>query len=103
MPPPLTQTMYLRFSTKDAARQASSDFWERILGHPKNPGDTTQFIFGSVGCRDGGHDYLVITEPLYSQLWPKLTATEQGFMDANLVPVSNVQVQNCLASLPKGP
>jgi len=101
MPPPLTQTMYLRFSSKDLERQSSADFWTRILGRPKRPEDVTELIFDSLGCRDGAHDYMVLIEPLYSELWPKLTPSEQAFLDANLVPVSNVQVQSCLASLPK--
>jgi len=102
MPPPLTETMYLRYNTKQDAKQASADFWVRVLGHPKNPGDTTEFIFPSAGCQDGGWDYLVLTEPLFSQLWPKLTTQEQNFVNANMVPVSNVQVQSCINSI-KGP
>jgi hypothetical protein len=99
MPPPLTETMYLRFSTKQEAKQLSADFWTRILGRPKNPQDTSEFLFRSVGCKDGGHDYLVLSEPYFSQVWPKLTPQEQNFLDVNMVPMSNVQVQNCLASI----
>jgi hypothetical protein len=99
MAPPLTETMYLRFTDKQAAKQMSADFWERILGRPYNPADTTQFLFGTLGCKDGAHDYLVLVEPLFSEVWPKLTPQEQNFLNANMVPVSNVQVQNCLASL----
>jgi len=98
--PPLTQTMYLRFNTKQDCKQMSADFWERMLGHPKLPNDITEFLFGSVGCRDGGWDYMVLTEPLFSQLYPKLTAQEKNFVDANMVDVNNVQVQSCLTSLP---
>jgi len=101
MPPPLTQTMYLRFNTKQEAKNLSADFWVRILGHPKRPEDTTEFLFGSLGCKDGAHDYLVMYEPFFSQIWPLLTSQEQAFVDANMVPVSNVQVQSCLASLPQ--
>lgn len=99
MPPPLTETMYLRFSTKQEAKNLSADFWTRILGHPKLPGDVTEFLFGSLGCLDGAHDYLVLREPYFSEIWPKLTAQEQTFVDANMVPANNVQVQNCLASI----
>jgi hypothetical protein len=103
MPPPLTETMYLRFTDKQAAKQMTADFWERILGHPKLPGDITEFLFPTLGCQDGAHDYMELTEPFYSEIWPKLTLQEQNFLDANLVPVSNVQVQNCIASLPSTP
>jgi hypothetical protein len=103
MAPPLTETMYLRFTTKQECKQMSADFWVRILGHPKLPGDTTEFLFGTLGCQDGAHDYMVLTEPLFSEIWPKLTPQEQTFLNANMVPVSNVQVQNCIASLPQGP
>jgi hypothetical protein len=99
MPPPLTETMYLRFTDKQAARTMTADFWERILGHSKLPADVTEFLFATLGCKDGAHDYLVLTEPFYSELWPKLTPQEQSFLDANLVPASNVQVQNCIASI----
>jgi len=99
----LTETMYLRYNTKQEAKQASADFWVRLLGHLKNPQDTTEFIFPTVGCQDGGWDYLILTEPLFSQLWPKLTAQEQNFLNANMVPVNNVQVQSCLNSLPQRP
>jgi|SRR5262245_23132187 len=99
MPPPLTQRMYLRFSTKQECKQLDADFWTRILGRPKRPQDVTEFLFGSLGCKDGGHDYMVLIEPHFSQIWPKLTAQEQAFVDANMVPESNVQVQNCIASL----
>src|SRR5262245_59022288 len=98
MPPPLTQTMYLRFSTKQEAKNLSADFWTRILGHPKLPEDTTEFLFGTLGCKDGAHDYLVLIEPFFSQIWPKLTPQEQTFVDTNMVPASNVQVQNCINS-----
>jgi hypothetical protein len=99
MPPPLTQTMYLRYNTKQECKQASADLWVRLLGHPKNPADMTEFIFDSLGCQDGAHDYLILSEPLFSQIYPKLTAQEKNFIDANMVPASNVQVQNCLASV----
>jgi hypothetical protein len=101
MAPPLTETMYLRYSTKQECKQASADLWVRLLGHPKNPGDVTEFIFPTLGCQDGGHDYLILTEPLFSEVWPKLTPQEQNFLNANMVPASNVQVQNCMASLPE--
>jgi hypothetical protein len=100
MPPPLTQTMYIRFSTKQLAKQQSADFWVRVLGRPYNPADTTQFIFQTLGCQDGAHDYLVLTEPLFSQLYPKLTPQEKNFVDTNMVDINNVQVQSCLNSLP---
>jgi hypothetical protein len=99
----LTETMYLRYNTKQEAKQASTDFWLRLLGHPKNPQDISEFIFKTVGCQDGGWDYLILTEPLFSQLYPKLTAQEQNFVNANMVPVSNVQVQSCINSLPPNP
>lgn len=99
MPPPLTQPMYLRFSTKQEAKQTSQDFWERILGRPVNPQDVTTYLFSGLGCRDGGHDYLVLTEPYFTEIWPKLTPQEQTFVDANMVPRSNVQVQNCIVSV----
>src|SRR5262245_7677840 len=99
MPPPLTQTMYLRFSTKQEAKQLDADFWVRILGHPKRPEDVSEFLFGSLGCKDGAHDYLMLVEPEFSRIWPLLTPQEQAFVDANMVPASNVQVQNCLASI----
>src|SRR5215475_1990398 len=97
----LTETMYLRYNTKQEAKQASADFWVRLLGHPVNAGDTTNAIFGTAGCQDGGWDYLILTEPLFSQLFPKLTAQEQSFVNANMVPENNVQVQSCLNSIPK--
>src|SRR5262245_59290091 len=103
MPPPLTEIMYLRFSDKAAAKNTSADFWTRILGHPKLPEDTTEFLFASLGCKDGAHDYLVLTEPYFTEIWPKLTTQEQTFLDANMVPVSNVQVQNCIASITPSP
>jgi len=99
MLPPLTQTMYLRFNTKADAQTANADYWTRILGHPKNPQDTTQFTFQALGCLNGGWDYLVLTEPLFSQLWPFLSATEQNFVNVNMVDVNNTQVQSCLTSL----
>ena len=102
MPPPLTETMYLRYNTKQDCKQASADFWVRLLGHPVTPGDVTQFVFATLGCQDGGWDYLILTEPLFSDLWPKLTTQEQNFVNANMVPVSNVQVQSCINSI-KGP
>src|SRR5262245_66332259 len=77
MPPPLTQTMYLRFNTKQEAKNLSADFWVRILGHPKRPEDTTEFLFGSLGCKDGAHDYLVMYEPFFSQIWPLLSRQSQ--------------------------
>jgi len=97
---PLSETMYIRFNTKQECRQLSADFWTRILGHPKNAEDVTEFLFPSVGCQDGGHDYLVLTEPLFTEIYEKLTPQEKNFVDTNMVPVSNVQVQGCLASLP---
>ena|SRR5215475_10577323 len=97
----LSETMYLRYTTKQAAKQASTDFWVRLLGHPKNPDDTSEFIFATLGCQDGGWDYLVLTEPLFSQLYPLLTTQEQNFVNTNMVPVSNVQVQSCINSIPK--
>ena len=103
MPPPLTETMYLRFNTKQEAKQLSADFWVRILGHPKLPGDRTEFLFRTLGCKDGNHDYMVLTEPYFSEIWPKLTPQEQNFLDANMVTASNVQVQNCLASIAPPP
>jgi len=103
MLPPLTETMYLRYNTKQDAKQASADFWIRVLGHPKNAEDATEFIFARLGCQDGGWDYLVLTEPLFSQLWPKLTTQEQNFVNVNMVPIGNVQVQSCLASIPALP
>jgi hypothetical protein len=96
----LSETMYLRYNTKQECKQASADFWTRLLGHSKLPGDTTEFIFGTLGCLDGGWDYLILTEPLFSQLYPNLTTQEQNFVNANMVPASNVQVQNCMNSLP---
>jgi hypothetical protein len=101
MPPPLTETMYIRFATKQEARNTSANFWETVLGHPKRPEDVTEFIFPTLGCQDGGHDYMILTEPLFSQLYPKLTTQEKNFVDTNMVPASNVQVQNCIASLPR--
>jgi len=101
-PPLPAPKMYIRFSTKQLAKQQSADFWTRLLGHAPGPNDT-QFMFASVGCQDGGHDYLILVEPLFSQLWPKLTAQEQNFVIANIVDDTNVQVQNCLNSLPKPP
>jgi hypothetical protein len=95
----LTETMYLRYSTKDEARLASEGFWERLLGHPKESDDITRYCFEALGCKNGAHDYLVLVEPLFSELYPKLTTQEQTFVNANMVPVSNVQVQSCLASL----
>lgn len=103
MPPPLTQKMYLRFNTKQDAKQMDADFWVRILGHPKRPEDVSEFLFGSVGCQDGGWDYLILSEPWFTVIWPKLTAQEQNFVDVNMVPASNVQVQSCLNSIPKPP
>jgi hypothetical protein len=99
----LTQTMYLRYNTKQECKQASADFWERLLGHPYNPNDGTRFIFSTLGCQNGNHDYLVLTEPLYSALFPKLTPQEQNFVTANMVPASNTQVAACIASLPTPP
>lgn len=103
MPPPLTEVMYLRYNTKQEAKQASADLWVRLLGHPKRPEDVSEFIFATLGCQDGAHDYLILTEPLFSEVWPKLTPQEQNFVNSNMVPASNVQVQNCMASLPKPP
>jgi len=103
MLPPLTETMYLRYNTKQEAKQASADFWTRLLGHPKLPVDVTEFIFSTIGCRDGGWDFLVLTEPLFSQLWPKLTAQEQNFVNVNMVPIGNTQVQACINSIPRPP
>jgi hypothetical protein len=99
----LTETMYLRYNTKQECKQASKDFWERLLGHPKNLQDISEFIFATLGCQDGGHDYLILTEPLFSQLFPKLTPQEQNFVNANMVPASNVQVQSCMNSIPEPP
>jgi hypothetical protein len=98
---PLTETMYLRYNTKQEAKQATMDFWLRLLGRPVNPDDITNAIFESLDCQNGQHAYLVLVEPLYSQLFPKLTLQEQNFVTANMVPVSNTQVQSCLASIPR--
>jgi hypothetical protein len=102
MPPPLTQTMYIRFNTKQDAKNLSMHFWETILGRTKLSGDVTELCFGAIGCLDGGWDFMILTEPMFSQLYPMLTTQEKNFVDSNMVPVSNVQVQNCLNSLPKG-
>jgi len=91
--------MYLRYNTKQDCQQAAADYWTRLLGHPKNPDDVTQFIFSTAGCKNGGWDYLILTEPLFSQLWPLLTAQEQNFLNVNMVDVNNTQVQSCLASI----
>jgi hypothetical protein len=90
--------MYLRYSAKDEARLADEGFWERILGRPKEPDDITRYCFGTLNCQDGAHDYMILTEPLFSEVYPKLTTQERNFVDANMVPASNVQVQNCMAS-----
>jgi len=95
--------MYLRFNTKQDAKQLDADFWVRILGHPKRPEDVTEFLFTTLGCLDGGWDYMIIAEPMYSMIWPKLTAQEQNFVDTNMVPVTNVQVQSCINSIPRPP
>lgn len=81
----------------------SADFWTRMLGHPKTPEDTTELIFPALGCQNGNHDYMVLTEPLFTQLYAKLTPQEKNFVDTNMVPASNTQVQSCLASLPPVP
>lgn len=101
--PPLTETMYLRFNTKQDCKQTDADFWVRVLGHPKLPADVTEFLFATAGCQDGGWDYLILTEPLFSRLWPNLTAQEQNFLNVNMVTADNVQVQSCLNSIPKSP
>jgi hypothetical protein len=102
----LTQTMYIRYNTKQDADLASANYWDR-LGHPTDAGNVTQFIFQTLGCPNDNSGYVVLTEPLYSALFPKLTTQEQNFITTNMVPASNVQVTNCLnaiaAAIPVNP
>jgi hypothetical protein len=95
---PLTETMYLRYNTKQEAALASANFWDR-LGHPTDALNVTQFIFEAIHCPNNNSGYLVLTEPLFSELFPKLTAQEQNFVNANMVPASNKQVSDCLAAI----
>jgi hypothetical protein len=99
----LTETMYLRFNNKAQADQQSKDLWTQILGHPADPADTTQMSFETVFCPNDNSGYIVLREPFYSWAFPKLTPQQQNFVTANMVPASNVQVQNCLAAQPKPP
>lgn len=96
----LTETMYLRFNSKDFADQQSRDLWTQILGHPKFAQDVTDLSFATILCRNDNSGYIVLTEPFYSWAFPRLTPQQQNFVTTNMVPASNVQVQNCLASQP---
>lgn len=95
----LAETMYLRFNTKALADQQSADLWIQILGHLKLPQDITEFSFGTILCKNDNSAYIILQEPFFSYAFPKLTLQQQNFVTINMVPVSNVQVQNCLASL----
>jgi hypothetical protein len=95
----LSAPMYLRYNAKNEADLASMDMWERLLGHPINPNDTTTFIFQCIHCPNNNSAYMILTEPLYSELYPKLTQQEKDYINANMVPVSNTQVQTCLEAI----
>jgi|SRR5215831_2215403 len=94
----LTETMYIRYNTQQEAKLASANYWDR-LGHPTDPGNVTQFIFDAIHCPNNNSGYLVLIEPLFSALFPKLTAQEQNFVNANMVPASNSGVSACLAAI----
>lgn len=94
----LTETMYLRFNTKSLADDQSAALWKQILGHDPPPNDVTQFSFQTILCKNDNSAYVVLTEPFFSYAFPKLTAIQQNFITINMVPASNVQVQNCLAA-----
>jgi hypothetical protein len=95
--------MYIRFNNKAQADQQSQILWVQILGHPLNPGDVTQFSFATINCPNDNSGYVILTEPFYSYAFPKLTPAQQNFITTNMVPASNVQVQNCLAAQPLPP
>lgn len=92
-------TQYLVTNSLGQAQAQSKNYWEKILGRPKNQQDVTEFM--SL-CQENPIDHkgiITILDAEYNLLYPKLTPQEKAFADANLKPITDQYYQDFQAAL----
>lgn len=92
-------TQYLVTNSLGQAQAQSKVYWERILGRTKNPGDVTEFLSYCMTNPNDGKGIIIIKQAEYNMVYPKLSAQEKAFADANLKPETDPYIVAFLATL----
>ena len=74
---------YLQFNSKLLGQAKSQQWWETVLGRAKLPQDTTQFLVGILVSQVSNKAMAVVDDASLALVWPKLSAQEQNFYNAN--------------------
>jgi hypothetical protein len=85
-------TQYIAATTKDIAKSQNKDWWEKVLGRPKNPQDTTAYLFGIWQSQQSNQCMIAVTDNELAMIWPKLTTQEKNFFNANVLQANDPQV-----------
>lgn len=92
-------TQYLVTNSLGQAEAQSKNYWEKILGRPKNTQDITEFMSQCDENPIDNKGIITIEQREYDRLYPLLTPQEKAFADANLKPVTDQYYQDFLAAL----
>ena len=91
--------MYFIANDKHIAKANQKDYWEKILGHPKNPEDTTEFLCFVIDHPSNNTGLVVVDDWSYSVLTPKLTPQQKTILDQSLKPRDDPSVEQFFADL----
>jgi hypothetical protein len=96
-------TQYWLFDTSAEAEAKNAEHWNVVLGGQAKAEDTTRYLWHVTTNPDTDASMFVVTDPLYADIYPKLTPEQQAEMTANLVPEDDPRVQEILGAQAKGP
>lgn len=77
-------TQYLILNDKQAAKAQNEDWWNKVLGHPKNQQDITALLFRIVGHPTNDTAMVYVTDAEFNMVWPKLTPAERSTFMGNV-------------------
>lgn len=92
-------TQYLVANNLGQAQAQSRNYWAKILGRPKKSEDTTDLMSECVENPADHKGIIIINQPEYDLVYPKLTPQEKAFADANLKPESDPYIQAFLNAI----
>jgi hypothetical protein len=98
--PPAGVTQYFPATSKQAAKAQNQTWWENVLGHAVNPGDTTLYLFMIHTSQNTGNVMVTVNDPELTKLWPTLTTQQQNFFNTNVLQANDPKVTAFFAEIP---
>jgi hypothetical protein len=98
--PPAGVTQYFPATSKQAAKSQNQTWWENVLGHTVNPGDTTLYLFVIYTSQNTGNVMVEVQDSELTKLYPTLTTQQKNFFNTNVLQANDPKVTAFFAEQP---